>query len=978
MNPAESPPLHVFSRNRGIAVPCTGNTPIDLSDDQSAWFIEKGEVDVFLMEEKDGVPIAAPQHMMHLGAGRLIIGTTPSHEETTLHLIAKGIQNTTIRHLSLDSLSDIDVTAVAEQIDQWIEEVSNMLARFSSEAGPIDQVISRNPAQAYDPGIVAPRQGVMWISGIMSGSATYLGLLDPAESSPDSAEIFSLLPLARKLWLELAESQQLSVQCTKSVIRNGLTDEALRKFHVLALSIERLNRKLAIADQVNLARDRIANRKTDEDIARHQLFDLHGISEDSEPRSDRTFLHQALERIGQYEGIEFKSPSRGLAREERLGGGALLREILDASGVRFRRVSLKSEDKWWQNSCGAMLAFLQDGECPVALIPDRLGGYSAVDSKTGQKVRVGTGFAKSLQKGAWVFYAPLDSDARRVKDLFALAFRGSGIALAQLFVGGAVGSLLMLIPAVFLGILVDEVIPGGNSGQLYALGAVLTVVAFLAAALQFYQGMMIMRVEARAMTRAESAFMSRLLHLPSRFLQTYSAGELATRSQSFQILREAMQKLVSDGLLSTMYLVAALLVCYFHDPTLGSVAIAVGLFSLVGTIVLGARQITPYMDVIGSVQKLAGQVFQLISGISTLILEGAHGSAFAVWARSYRERHQAEFRHNRIESHVQAFGAAMPLIGIACLLLAFVVSAPENLTTGKFLVVTVLFLIFQNSVRSFANSFDLIAAILASTKLIAPLIQEKPETITESEPVDSLSGDIRIEHVSFRYSHDSPLIVDDLSMQIRPNEFVAITGESGSGKSTLLKLLLGIESPVSGSVYYDGRDLRHLNLKQVRRRIGVVPQSVQVYPEDLWDNIAGKQIDIEAKRVWEAAELAVIRDEIMAMPMKMSTSVGAGEGTTSGGESQRTMLAGALISRPSIVMLDEATTWLDNGRQAKVMENLDALNTTRIVIAHRLSTLRKADRIYVLEAGRLVEQGSFDELMDREGVFFHLARRQLA
>ena len=232
------------------------------------------------------------------------------------------------------------------------------------------------------------------------------------------------------------------------------------------------------------------------------------------------------------------------------------------------------------------------------------------------------------------------------------------------------------------------------------------------------------------------------------------------------------------------------------------------------------------------------------------------------------------------------------------------------------------------------------------------------------------------DRVTFRYVPDGPLILDNVSIKARPGEFVAIAGESGAGKSTLFRLALGVNQPTSGAIYFDRRDLRQLNVKQLRRKIGAVPQEVQLHPQDIWDNIVGEQDDASADAVWQAARTAAVDEEIAAMPMGMLTCVGDSSSVTSGGESQRIMIARALMRNPRILLFDEATNWLDNETQARIMENLAQMTSTRIVIAHRLSTLRQADRIYVLDAGKVVQEGTFAELTMVEGVFRDLVRHQ--
>ena len=259
-----------------------------------------------------------------------------------------------------------------------------------------------------------------------------------------------------------------------------------------------------------------------------------------------------------------------------------------------------------------------------------------------------------------------------------------------------------------------------------------------------------------------------------------------------------------------------------------------------------------------------------------------------------------------------------------------------------------------------------------------PLLAAIPEADVEGEPVDHLGGEVLFDRISFRYDPDGPLILDDVTIHARAGEFIAIAGESGAGKSTLFRLALGLDRPSAGAVYYDGRDLRYLNLKQVRRNIGAVPQSVGLHPQDIWDNIVAHHEKTSVEEVWQAARRAEIEGEIKAMPMGMMTMVGASGLVLSGGESQRITIARSLIGSPRVMLFDEATNWLDNESQAEVMQNLGLLTSTRIVIAHRLSTLEQADRIYVMRAGKIVQSGSFDELMAVDGVFKELVKRQIA
>jgi len=559
-----------------------------------------------------------------------------------------------------------------------------------------------------------------------------------------------------------------------------------------------------------------------------------------------------------------------------------------------------------------------------------------------------------------------------------IAGKGLTADLVRLVLAGLPGGLIMLLPALVLGLVVDHVVPGGDTGLLYAATAGLAALALIGVMLHVLQGMSLMRLEGRTTFRLEAAFWDRLLRLPPGMLHRYPAGDLAMRGMTFQNLRNAVQGVVANAILSIVFLLPAFLIIFFYEAVLGGVAVAFSLLSLILTAILGLRQVSPHGRVIGAVRRVSGRLFQIVNGISKLRVECAEGSAFAVWARDYREQKRAELELGNLEEHLQAFCAALPYLAGAALLFAVALQGPEAIGVGDFLVVYTVFMVFQTAVARLGHSFGAAAAALPAFEQFQPFLAQSPEAGAEGEAVEHLGGHILFDHVSFRYDPEGPLILDDVTIHARPGEFIAIAGESGAGKSTLFRLALGLDQPSGGAVYYDGRDLRHLNVKQVRRRIGVVPQAVQLHPQDLWDNIVAHHEGVTSKEAWQAAEIAGVDEEIKAMPMGMLTPVGASAAVMSGGESQRIMIARALIRSPRILLLDEATNWLDNESQSRVMGNLAAMTSTRIVIAHRLSTLRQADRIYVMQAGKVVQSGPFEELVAAEGAFRDLVRRQIA
>ena len=969
MTTSERRSLASLVAESGVSVPCAGNLPLDMGDPQFAWFVDKGAVDLFLVEHRNGIEQSAPQHILRADSGRLLPGVAPQAGNTTLGLIAKGVLGAVLRRLPITSLAAVHNAELAEQVDAWIIDVSAMLSRDARPRRRPDVLVEPGEAPVARSGTLSAQRGTVWVSEVPPGAGLFMSLIAPVERKKAAAT--TIIPLTSVSWLTLMEPVQLSARSSETLAEASLLLPALANFHAMAFSLERLNRRLAVVDQANLERAWATNRRADEEGARRRLFNLYGLLKPEGTGATDSALIEVLGIIGRHEGIDFKLSTKVNTSDS----NAVIRDVLDASGVRGRRIRLDREDRWWIGDSGAMLAFRADNDRPVALLPGGLGHYREVDP-TGRKTRVTAERAESLRDDAWLFYPPLPSASTGIRDLLLLAKKGLTADFVRFVVVGPLVGLVTLLPAVVLGFIADMVIPTGDLGLLYVATTTLAVFAFIGALLHVFQGTALMRLEGRTTSRVEAAFWDRLLRLPRHFLHRYPAGDLAMRGMTFKNLREAVRGVIANAVLPIAFLFPAILLIFFYDPALIGVATAFALLSLIVTVVLGLRQISPHDRRIRTVQGLAGRLFQLINGISKLRGDCAEGSAFAVWAWDYRKQKHAELELGAFETHLQAFGAALPFLAGVVLLLA--TTLRETIMVGDFLVVYTAFMVFQAAMVRLGASFSAIAAIMPALDQVKPLLAEPLETSVDGEPVGTLSGKIVFDHVSFRYDPDGPLVLDDVSIHAHPGEFIAIAGESGSGKSTLFRLALGLEQPSAGSVYYDGRDLRHLNIKQVRRQIGAVPQKVQLHPQDLCDNIIGSHEEATAEDAWHAARLAAVDREIAAMPMQMLTPVGASARVTSGGESQRIMIANALISNPRILLLDEATNWLDNENQSKVMVNLTELFSTRIIIAHRLSTLRQADRIYVMRSGKVVQEGSFTELVATEGVFQDLVRRQMA
>ena len=941
-----------------------GNRPIRLSDPDALWFVVKGSVDVFATRlGEDGVPTDF-KHMLRAGPGRLLFSAP---EEVGLSvLVAKGLPESELRRMPLSALATAELEAqMVEQVNAWVSDFSESIVRDVTYRPRIDEELAPGGAEEVANGTtVSAQYGVVWAFS-EAGDIQYLGTEELEQTGS------GLVPITAFSWVVQGRTAPVKGVGTTELHREGRLLAALAEFNRLAMRADQTNRALLLADVSNLQTASALYRQRSAEQARENLFSVLGG--DPPQAEEDSALLRALGFIGRHEGIQFRA-STGSPRS----GETTLEDILNASGVRSRRIALQDHHRWWLSDSGAMLASYKEDDAPVALIPGASGRYLMIDSYSSRPVWVNAQRAAMLDRTAYFFYRPLPNEhTSNAALLLGMIFNRVRGDLARLVGAGTLSGLAMLAPAILLGVFASQVLPSGDLNTLSMLAVAMVLVGLTLALLQMVQGTALMRLEGRAAARITAALWDRILALPSAFFRRFTVGDLGSRAMGFQQLRDQVTGVVAGAVLSLVFLLPAFAVMFLYDVVLGWLGMGLGIVSVGITLYVGMRQLPHHRRLLAISRELTGVLIQLISGVAKLRVTGAEASGFAMWAANYREQKQTEMHLGSLNEHLIAFTSAAPYFAMAGMFAVALHRSEQGLMIGSFLAVYAAFMVFYGAVVQFGLSFSAIAAILPTVEQAAPILAERPKRAIADAPMLELRGELRIDHVTFRYTEDGPLILQDVSLQARPGEFIALVGESGSGKSTLLRLALGLESPLAGAVYYDGHDLERINRQAVSNGVGMVVQDASLRPQTVLDNIIGTGDDLTIEDAWRAARLASVDHDILAMPMGMHTVTSEGS-AFSGGQTQRIMLAAALVRNPRVLLLDEATNWLDNQTQSKVMEEIERLSVTRIVSAHRLSTIRRADRIYVLQRGQVIQQGSFDDLMAEEGVFQDMALRQMA
>ena len=371
--------------------------------------------------------------------------------------------------------------------------------------------------------------------------------------------------------------------------------------------------------------------------------------------------------------------------------------------------------------------------------------------------------------------------------------------------------------------------------------------------------------------------------------------------------------------------------------------------------------------------KESGVTYEVINGIQKIRLSGSERRIFAKWANSYSKAARSKYNPPFLLKLSEAITLSITLVGS---IVIYFLSAKYDISIGDYMAFLTSYGALSAAFASLSHMVGLIATLQPTYEMARPILDAEPEVSEGKFLLESLNGNIEMKGVTFKYSENGPKILDNLSLSIKEGEYIAIVGPTGCGKSTFVRLLLGFEKPSEGHVYFDGHDLEDIELSALRRNIGTVMQNGTLFHADILSNIIISAPNLEESDAWEAATIADIADDIKNMPMGMRTVISEGQGSISGGQKQRIMIARAIVHKPKILIFDEATSALDNKTQKSISDSIAKLNCTRIVIAHRLSTIKHADRILMLEGGRVIEEGNYDSLIEKKGRFAELVDRQ--
>jgi len=697
-----------------------------------------------------------------------------------------------------------------------------------------------------------------------------------------------------------------------------------------------------------------------------QIFERDRVV--TEPGDDPVVA--AARIVAQADNITIVAP-----RESHSEPQAAVRAIAIASRLSIRRVRLRG--RWHKREHGPLLAFRGPKREPVALLPHRgRRRYVLIDpSRPIESVPVDDATAGDIDTSAYTFPRPLPEGPIGVWDLLRFGLRHSGVDAAQILAFGFLGGIFAGTVPLATAILFGAIIPDAMRPQLVTLGIGLVAVALAAAVTEVVRGLTVVRLQAHIGMTLQSAVMERLLALPASFFRRYEIGDLADRLMGINRIEQYVSDITISAALSGVFSLVSFALLFIYDAELAWLCALLALIAIGAAVAEALATLPLRRQIFDRFGSIAGFVLQIFNGIAKLRTARAETRAFVGWLHRFVEMRRMTTRVGTIVYRFGIFSAIWPAATTLAIIGYVFIVRHGAFPASTYIAASAAFGQLLASLLALGDAFVQVIRVIPIYERARPLLREMPELLQAHGDPGKLNGAIELRNLSFRYESSTAVTIDRLDLKIEPGSFVAIVGPSGAGKSTLFRLLLGFEKPSNGAVFYDGHDLAWVDLTAVRRQIGSVLQSTGALQASIFENISGARY-ITHDQAWDAARRVGIAEDIARLPMQLETYLGSDGGGLSTGQRQRIAIARAIVTSPRILLFDEATSALDNETQAIVMETLERLHATRLVIAHRLSTIQNADRIVVLEAGRVVQDGIYADLVATPGPFADLAQRQ--
>lgn len=956
----------------------TVNTPFLMDDPEKVWFIDQGQINIYTVKLVNGQPEGKRFYFFKAEAQELLMGMDFSQSSAQVGFSADATEETTVYAIDLARLKsflELDYLRkdVIRLVSKWIE---NLLYGISENANhpniQADVLISAGERLILRKGeAISSQRKLVWakISAAKLSAVNINGLGAITLNGQDV-----LLPVSRRSFLQSSRNVGMLFLNSEEALLQEAAWHGIRALDDTILQLEKSEIELVQRNEEARLREKYENQfqRTEQSLKNVQAIlnkDIADKYADSLVVETDNALFNACQVVGSRQDVRFQPPVE-MSEIDPLG------DITRASKVRYREVLLKED--WWQQDSGSLLGFRAEDGKPIALMPVKNQSYEAYDPQTKQAFDIDEENAGLIDQVAYTFYKPFPEKKIKVWDLLRFGIFKDQQDFYLLIAMGFAATLLSLTTPILTGMLFDYVIPNASRFQVFQIGLALFVSLAAFVLFELTESYALLRIETKMDHRLQAAVWDRLLNLPASFFRQYTTGDLADRAMGINEIRKMLSGIVVTSILGSIFSLLNFFLLFYYSWVLALVASALVLVQILFIYLLGRWQVSKERVAMEYEGKTQGIVLQLLTGISKLRVTGTEIQAFTHWLNYFSRTKQYAFQALHIQNIQTVINSITPIIFAAVIYTTMMQTGEfQDISTGEFLAFNAAYGAFTASMLAMSAALVTVYEIFPIYDRTRPILETLPETDSAKVNPGRLKGKIEVSQINFRYEKESPLVLQDVSFKLESGDYVAFVGPSGSGKSTMVRLLLGFEKPEAGTIFYDEQDLGRLDIRLVRRQIGTVLQDGQLTPGDIYSNIVGSSPHLTVQDAWDAAKLAALDEDVKQMPMGMHTIISEGSSTLSGGQKQRLLIARTLVHKPRIVIFDEATSALDNRTQAIITNSLNKLQATRVVIAHRLSTIKDVDKIFVFDQGRIVQSGTYEELMSVEGAFKDLAARQI-
>ncbi|MBJ7449923.1 MAG: ATP-binding cassette domain-containing protein [Parachlamydiales bacterium] len=968
--------LDSFLNENGQEVDPSTKPRLTLHGRNEVYFLKEGRVDLFAVEMRNN-PMSSPHILIAEIHAPALIFAFPHIIVNAKHIIQLATQTSTrLLKLHLDQLQFFlsehpeKKSVLNHYVSQWIAYLSQVIDKTTADNSlhwiKPGQSHALKPLDKISPKINTDHlDSVTWIK-TTSGKLVY-------EGNPEiPLSPFHIFPLAPHTILSCFKNSSVTTVDIDTVFYEKNWVKGLTLFHETLLTYLEVTQKKK--DNEKLLRLTHKKNQEDEtlDLALRALSSTLNKSS-SKKISSQNIYSKIFQRIAEQSNLALPKRDDLKFSDTNLNINYWCRLY----NLRNRFVYLN--DDWWRNDGGTLLAFYGTQHIPCLLLNETGHTYTIYHPIAETNETVTEPIAKNLSSHAYSIYTPLPQNIRSGKDLLFYILKKFKKPITKIFLITTALAIISIIPFIVVQWLFNVAIPGKDIDFFFQLCLILLLSAITSSLFMFARSLSIVRLQALGSSFIKSSLIDRLLKLPVSFFRRFSAGQFVYRINAVDQMRSILNGHAIRLILSGVFSVFFLLVMFIYSPELSIISVL--LFGVFGAVFVlcffKKRRINQLFNALQG--EISESLMQVVGGVAKLRVIGAEKRVFAHWAKHFAKQCKLSFKLQSIQNTVSISNNLLIPLSLACIFTGFMFMNHEkmdsNLSIGNFLAFYMALGAFSAAIIDFSNILlSLVQAIplWQSTKVF---LEEPLETSENQLPLTHFSGKITVESVSFRYSDESSLILDTVSIHAKQKELIALVGPSSCGKSTLVNLLLGFETPEKGSIYFDNHDLKNLDLRDVRRHIGIVLQDDSLINGTLYDNIAcGRSYSNDA--VMKAIELANFTNDLKNLPMGLHTVIQADNQTLSKGQRQKIFIARALVSQPKLLIFDEATSALDNLTQDVISKNIEQLDVTRIVIAHRLNTIKNADRIYVMDQGKIIDTGTYQELLRKPGLFALLAKRQ--